>query len=231
MGSTRLPGKVLQPILHRPMLWWVVNRLQRCRLIDGIVVATTSAAEDNAIVDICTSEGWLYFRGSDADVLDRYYQAAQQFHADHVVRITSDCPLIDPSVTDNVIATYQSVMPHPDYAANVLVRTYPRGLDTEIFSFTALCRAWSEDHSVRWREHVTPYIHQQPHKFRLVNVANHTDFSQHRWTVDTAKDMDLVRRIYDHFGHGDFGWRDTLSVLEKYPNWSKINWDVEQKAL
>src|SRR5712692_2461671 len=158
MGSTRLPGKVLQPILHRPMLCWVINRVKRCRLIDDVVIATTTATQEDPIVDFCTSQGWSFCRGSEADVLDRYYRAAQQFGADHVVRITSDCPLIDRDVTDNVIATYHSVMPAPDYVSNVLIRTYPRGLDTEVLSYAALSRAWSEDQSMRWREHVTPYI-------------------------------------------------------------------------
>jgi len=122
-------------------------------------------------------------------------------------------------------------MPAPDYVSNVLIRTYPRGLDTEVLSYAALSRAWSEDQSMRWREHVTPYIHQQPDKFRLANVANPSDFSQHRWNVDTPQDIELVRRIYDYFGHADFGWRDILSALEKYPDWSEINSNVQQKPL
>jgi spore coat polysaccharide biosynthesis protein SpsF len=230
MGSTRLPGKVLLPLLDRPLLAWDVYRLRKCRLIDEIVIATTTDPRDDALADLCVSEGWGCFRGSENDVLDRYYGAARQHNADTIVRITSDCPLIDPAVTDYVIATYAAAAPAADYASNVFPRTYPRGLDTEVFSFAALETAWKEDQS-EWREHVTPFLWKQPERFRQINAANPVDYSSHRWTVDTPQDFELVRRIYAHFGHGDFGWRDILTILELNPNWVALNADVPQKKL
>src|SRR5215203_5095582 len=127
MGSTRLPGKVLLPLLDKPLLAWDIYRLRQCRLIDDILIATTTDPRDDAIADLCTREGWGCFRGSENDVLDRYYQAARQRSAETIIRITSDCPLIDPAVTDYVIATYHAAAPAADYASNVFSRTYPRG--------------------------------------------------------------------------------------------------------
>ncbi|MFN2453664.1 MAG: cytidylyltransferase domain-containing protein [Pyrinomonadaceae bacterium] len=230
MGSTRLRGKVLQLILGRPMLWWDVYRINRCRFVDQVVIATTTDERDDVIVELCQREGWAYSRGSEDDVLDRYYQAAKEWDAECIVRITSDCPLIDPQVSDYVIAGFHSAAPHLDYASNIAQRTYPRGLDTEVFSRQALERAWHEDGSIQRREHVTPFIAQQPDKFRLHSICNPVDYSQHRWTVDTAEDLALVRLVYEHFGHGDFGWQDVLSVLEEYPQWSEINRHIRQKA-
>jgi spore coat polysaccharide biosynthesis protein SpsF len=207
--------------------------LRQCRLIDDILIATTTDPRDDAIADLCNREGWGCFRGSEQDVLDRYYQAARQRSAGTIIRITSDCPLIDPAVTDYVIAviaTYHAAAPAADYASNVFPRTYPRGLDTEVFSFAALETAWQEDRSER-REHVTPFLWQQPERFRQINAANPVDFSSHRWTVDTPQDFELVRRIYDHFGSGDFAWRDVLALLDQHPDWVQLNADVEQKRV
>lgn len=231
MGSTRLPGKVLQPILGRPMIYWVIERLQQCRFIEQIVIATTTEIQDDILVSICQQYGWDFYRGSQNDVLDRYYEAARAFEATTIIRITSDCPLIDPIVTDYVIASHLSVVPQVDYTSNVLTRTYPRGLDTEAFSFASLKRAWEEDTSMVWREHVTPYIHQQPNEFRLHQVTNPTDFSQYRLTVDTPQDMDLICRIYNHFGHGKFGWGEVISVLEAQPELASLNHDIRQKVI
>ncbi|GAB1421630.1 glycosyltransferase family protein [Anaerolineales bacterium] len=232
MGSTRLPGKVLLPILERPMLWWDVYRVQQSRLIDDIIIATTTQTTDDAIVDLCHQHKWQVSRGSEDDVLDRYYQAMQASDADYIVRITSDCPLIDPAVIDYTIATLQSTAPQHDYASNTFGnRTYPRGLDTEVFTRATLERAWHEATQAHEREHVTPYIWQNPSQFKLLSVQNQQDFSSHRWTVDTPEDLQLVRMIYQHFGQGDFLWQDVLKVLQDYPEWSVINQHIEQKKL
>lgn len=230
MGSTRLPGKVLQPLLDKPLLFWDVYRVKKARLIDEVLIATTTDSRDDAIVELCNSAGWGYFRGSEDDVLDRYYQAAQKQHAGVVVRVTSDCPLIDPQVLDYILAGFYAAAPAVDYASNSIMRTYPRGLDTEVFTFAALETAWREDNS-SWREHVTPFIYNHPERFRLLPVTNPTDYSHHRWTVDTPEDYELVRRIYEHFGHGEFGWRDVLDVLDQHPDWVAINQHIEQKKL
>jgi spore coat polysaccharide biosynthesis protein SpsF len=227
-GSTRLPRKVLAPILDRPMLWWPVTRVRAARLVDEVVVATTTRSEDDELEALCRTERWPCFRGSEMDVLDRYHGAAREYGADLVVRITSDCPLIDPDVIDLVIATFMAGVPAVDYASNCQRRTYPRGLDTEVFSEGALERAWREDKRPEWREHVTPYIYRT-RGFALADVANRTDFSALRWTVDTPKDLEFVRTIYRHFGQVTFRWKDVLRAMAENPAWSEINANSRQK--
>jgi len=229
MGSTRLPGKVLLPLLDRPLLWWDMHRVRQARTLDEVVIATTTRPADDAIVALCDGEGWPVFRGSENDVLDRYYRAASAHEADVVVRITSDCPLIDPAVVDYTVAGHLSAAPQPDYTSNSTVRTYPRGLDTEVVSFAALERAWQTATLPPEREHVTYHIYQHPDTFHLHRVQNPVDHSQHRWTVDTPEDLELIRRIYGHFGHGDFSWQEALAVVEAHPDWSAINAHIEQK--
>lgn len=232
MGSTRLPGKVLKPILGQPMLWHVMERVRRVRRLDELVVATTVQDADDRIADLCMQNGWSCFRGSEDDVLDRYYQAALQCQADVVVRITSDCPLVDPDVIDQVIGAYVTSQPEVDYVSNTLVpRTFPRGLDVEVFSFSALSRAWDEDGNPAWREHVTPYIWRQSDKFRLLPVKADDDYSVMRWTVDTEEDLALVRRIYESMPHSFFGWQGVLRLLKDHPQWLKINSNVQQKVV
>ncbi len=228
-GSTRLPRKVLAPILDRPMLWWVVTRVRAARLVDEVVVATTTRSEDDELEALCQRERWCCFRGSEMDVLDRYHGAAREYGAKVVVRITSDCPLIDPDVVDLVIATFKAGVPAVDYASNCQRRTYPRGLDTEVFSEGALERAWREDKRPDWREHVTPYIYRGG-GFRLAAVANTTDFSAHRWTVDTPEDLQFVRTVCKHLGRKTFSWRQLLAVLHENPDWVQLNASVHQKT-
>lgn len=195
MGSTRLPGKVLAEIAGHPMLWHVVQRLCHARTLDRIVVATSDRAADDAIATLCERMGVECFRGSEDDVLDRYYQAAKAYEADVIVRITADCPLIDPHVVDEVISTYLDS--EFDYVTNTLRITYPAGLDTEVFSFAALEKAWKEARKPAEREHVTPYIRRSG-KFRVGGVENEeTSRFFYRWTVDEPRDLEFVRRVYD----------------------------------
>ncbi len=232
MGSTRLPGKVLKPIIGKPILWHVVNRTRQARLVDKVIVATTTLEDDQPIVDLCTSEGWLCFRGSENDLLDRYYQAASHYGADVIVRITSDCPLIDPGVVDKVVGEFLKGRSRLDYVSNGLPhRTYPRGLDTEVFSFATLKKAWSEDADPAWREHVTPYIYRHPELFRLGGVTNPADYSHMRWTVDTIEDLTLVSKIYDYFNRADFTWQEALEVVQDHPDWLEINKHIKQKTV
>lgn len=228
MGSTRLPGKVLMDLAGEPMLARVVKRTMRAQMLDEVVVATTVQPADEAIVRLCSERGWPCFRGSESDVLDRYYQAAKRHRADIVVRITSDCPLIEPEIVDLVVREYLEKGPL-DYVSNTLPpRTFPRGLDVEVMSFEALERAWHEDSNPAWREHVTPYIYRHPEKFALRAVVNDKDYSHMRWTVDTSEDLSFVRLIYEHFGHDDFSWRDVLALLDEHPEWLEINKRVRQ---
>ncbi|WP_422931562.1 cytidylyltransferase domain-containing protein [Singulisphaera sp. PoT] len=231
LGSTRLPRKVLQDLDGEPMLARVLNRLQRARLVDQVVVATTTEARDSPLVEWCESSGWPVFQGSETDVLDRYLGAAKAFNADVVVRITSDCPLIDPGVVDLVVKALLIRQPPLDYVSNILTRTYPRGLDTEAFRHAALESAWIEDQDVSSREHVTPYLYRKPGRFRLGGVENEKDVSHLRWTVDTAEDLELIRRIYETFGHDEMSWREVLDLIERNPEWSEINRHIEQKVI
>lgn len=232
MGSTRLPGKVLLDLAGEPMLARCVDRTRRAQTLDEVVVATTVQPADNAIVRLCAERGRPCFRGSEEDVLDRYYRAAVAHQADIVVRITSDCPLIEPKIVDRVVREFLDLQPGVDYACNVLPRrTFPRGLDTEVMRFDVLEQAWREDLNPAWREHVTPYIQRNPDLFRIHGVSNKVDYSHMRWTVDTPEDLDFVRRIYDHFGHDRFSWREVLAALEQHQEWLEINRHVQQKTV
>jgi spore coat polysaccharide biosynthesis protein SpsF len=163
-------------------------------------------------------------------VLDRFYQAARTLKAEAVVRITADCPLIDPQVVDQVVQTFLDV--RPDYASNCLERTYPRGLDAEVMTLDALERAWKSATEPSHRAHVTPYLYENPALFKLASVKGEQDYSQHRWTVDTAEDLEFVRAVYAAFtGEETFGWQDVLRLLDARPELSAINRHVVQKAL
>lgn len=232
MGSTRLPGKVLKDIGGRTMLERVVDRTQRAKLLDGIVVATTTEPADHVIEALCQTQNLPCFRGSQDDCLDRYFHAASKHDAGTVVRITADCPLIDPGVVDLVLQEFIDRQPQVDYVSNVFpLRTFPRGLDTEVTRFDVLERAWREDKNPIWREHVTTYIHRNPNIFRIHGVTNDIDYSHMRWTVDTAEDLTFVQRIYGHFQHDQFSWMDVVHILEKNPQWLDINRHVEQKTI
>lgn len=231
MGSTRLPGKCLIDIGGQPMLARVVDRVSRAERIDAFVVATTTNAADDLLVRLCRDRGWEWFRGSESDLLDRYLGAATEHDAQIIVRITSDCPLVDPGVIDLVVDRLVEAGP-ADYASNTLGRrTYPRGLDVEAFTREALLRAWEEDDEPGWREHVTPYVYRHPEVFRLVPIALERDLSGHRWTVDTAEDLKLVRRLYAHLPTDGFDWTDVLALVESHPEWTRINAHVEQRRV
>lgn len=229
MGSTRLPGKVLLDLAGETMLARVVGRVRRARRVDDVLVATTTEAPDDAIEALCDERGWRCFRGSEHDVLERYYQAASGLGAEIIVRITSDCPLIDPAVIDTAIGRRE--LQQADYCSNVVRRTYPRGLDVEAFTFVALEAAWRDDDQPESREHVTQFILRHPERFRLTNLAHDEDHSDRRWTVDTPEDFELMENIYGHFGHDEFSWQEVLAVLAQNPQWNEINRHIEQKKV
>lgn len=231
MTSTRLPGKVLKKVLGKPLLEYQIERLKRVNLADEIVIATTINSTDLPIVELCNRLSIPYFRGSEDDVLARYYGAAKEHHADVVVRITSDCPLIDPQVIDKVIQFYLEHRYEYDYVSNCLERTYPRGMDTEIFSFIALHQAFVEATAQPEREHVTPFIYMHPERYRLTQVIYSENQSSHRWTVDTPEDFELIKRIIEvlYPQTTKFTLEDCLYLLNLYPDWSLINAYVEQK--
>ena len=232
MTSTRLPGKVLLPILGKPMLSLQLERMRRSKTLDEIVVATTINAADDPLVALCKLEGIDFFRGSEHDVLSRYDAAARLFGATTIVRITSDCPLMEPDLIDQVVNVFVQGKGQLDYASNMLQRSFPLGLAVEVFSRDALEHAHREAINDAEREHVTPYIYWRPETFRLGSISHDSDLSHHRWTVDTPEDFDLVSKIFSELYPYDpsFGISEVLQLLHRHPEWSAINSHVSQKV-
>ena len=233
MGSSRLPGKVLKDIGGRPMLEWVVKRASRSQTISRVVVATTTDPADQPVADFCAQAGYAYTRGDVYDVLNRYYTAAQEFEADIIIRLTADCPLIDPGVIDKTVQAFLGANPPADFAANRLPppwgRTYPIGLDVEVCSFRALEEAWQKAEQPHQREHVMPYLYENADRFNILLVDHERDFGDLRWTVDTPADLDLVREVVSRFDGDDFSWLDVLALFEREPELKRINADVQHK--
>ncbi len=224
MGSSRLPGKVMQKIAGLPMLSHVVARARKASLLDQVIIATSTHASDNAIAGYCFWHDIACFRGSETDVLDRYHQAAQHANADVVVRLTADCPLHDAQVIDSVIAAFGRGT--FDYVSNIDPPTYPDGVDTEVFTTAALERAWREARLPSEREHVTPYLRTGQAGFRTANVAQANDASHLRWTVDELADLAFVRAIYHAMHTSHFGMNDVLTLLRDNPHLHQINGQI-----
>lgn len=215
MGSTRFPDKVMHLVDGTPMIGLLLERLSGSRRLQEIVLATSDGVKDAPLADYVRGLGYEVYRGSERDVLDRYYQAALQVGADVVVRITGDCPLIDAMLVDEVIAKLEQS--GADYVSNVMPSTYPDGLDTEAFSFAALEKAWRQARAPREREHVTVYLRESG-SFRRVNLENGTDESGERWTVDEPEDIEVVKAVFGHFApRRDFGWREVLALRDAWP--------------
>lgn len=230
LGSTRLPGKVLRPVLGRPLLDFQLERLARITHPHVTAVATTVNPRDDPLVRFAIERGIPVVRGPEEDVLARYALAADELGATVVVRVTSDCPLLDPTVVDAVIERF--MVGDVDYASNTIRRTYPRGLDVEVVSADALAIA-SREASQGWdREHVTPFVYGHPERFRLAQVTTDSDRSDERWTIDTLEDLALVERILDALYPVDpgFGWFDVVALLDRHPDWRRLNAHVAQKG-
>ncbi len=226
ISSTRLPGKVLKKIEGKTVLEHVINRAKAAKNISDVVVATTVKKEDLEIVKLCANLGISIFCGSEDDVLDRYYQTARLFKAEHIVRITSDCPLIDPQVLGKVIELY--FLKKADYASNTMPETFPDGLDTEVFSFKTLKRAWENAKLSSEREHVTPYIRKNPNIFRLANFKSNINLNNKRWTIDEPEDFGFIKIIYKNLYPKDslFGMETILNYLRENPEIEKINKNI-----
>jgi spore coat polysaccharide biosynthesis protein SpsF len=251
MTSSRLPGKILADIAGQPMLQRVFIRTSRAGTVTETIFATTTDASDDPVAEYCKFSGIPFTRGSLYDVLDRYYQAAKQAKADVVVRITADCPVIDPALIDDVVNTVTGEQSSVDFAANRLPppwnRTYPIGLDTEVCTFAALERAWKEAKEPQHREHVMPYFYEgvklitdnrllqtgpSPRGFNIALLHHTTDFGDYRWTVDTPEDLEFMRQIYSRFdGHDDFSWKEVLDLVHNEPQLMQINATVKHKTL
>lgn len=226
MTSTRLPGKILQTVGGKPMLAQQIRRLRQCEMIDEIVIATTSNPTDGAVADLVKAENLAVFRGDEHDVLGRYVGAAKMAQADVVIRSTADCPLIDPAVADSVIKELIDHADDCDYASNTLERTFPQGLDIEAFFIDTLLRADRFGKSAQAREHVTVAIYSEfPHLFLRRQITDSEDNSDLRLTVDTAQDLELIRRLYDELGLDSqiLPHREIISYLRAKPELIEIN--------
>jgi spore coat polysaccharide biosynthesis protein SpsF len=231
MGSSRLPGKVLRPLLGKPMLARQLERIRRSALADALVVATTESAADAAVAALCVAEGVACVRGSEVDVLGRYLAAARAHQADVIVRITGDCPLLDSAMVDRCIARFAEG--GADYVSNVLRRTLPRGMDTEVFSRAALERIASLATCPEDREHVTRYFYTHPSLFKLGSVESEVDSSQYRLTVDTEDDFGVIEAIYRELYDRNpcFDLADILDLLARRPDIGARNQHVQQKPI
>jgi spore coat polysaccharide biosynthesis protein SpsF len=223
MSSTRLPGKVMKPLLGRPMLARQIERVRRAPCIDQLVLATSTCSDDDPIAALAGELRVTCYRGSLGDVLDRYYRAARTAGADTIIRLTGDCPLADPELIEQVHRFFKEN--RFDYASNARIPTYPDGLDVEVFSFEALEAAWREATLPSQREHVTFYIIDQPARFSVGDFGEATELSSLRWTVDSPEDFELVKRVYEELYPVDPGFTtgDILALLEREPGLRTLN--------
>jgi len=233
LNSSRLPGKALMDIAGEPMLARVVHRLERARTLDRVVVATVGCDENLPIVDLCREEGWDTYVGTPdtyEDVLLRCYRAAVARKAGAFVRVTVDCPLIEPTVVDLVVSAF--LAERPDLASNTIHRTWPRGLDVSVIAIEALAVANRLGKGPHHRHHVTAYLYEYPDKFNLLAVTRTgMDASGHRWTVDEQADLVFVREVYKRLGgRNDFSWLDVLGLIEDNPELQRVNAHVIQKG-
>ena len=236
VGSTRLPGKVMKILHDKTILAHVISRIKDCLLLDEVVIATTTSARDDVIVAEAEKYGVKSFRGSEEDVLERYYLAAKKYNADVVVRITSDCPLFDPEILSEMLEYFkaETIQGLPiNYLSNCLNRSYPRGLDAEVFTFETLEQAFQKAQKPYEREHVTPYIYERPEIFTLHNQIWDKDFSHYRWTLDTEDDWKLIRAIYFNlYQEGEiFKTEEVINLLREKPELIKLNSHVNQKVI
>lgn len=236
MGSTRLPGKVMMKLCGKSVLEHVIMRVRACPRVDEVVVATTTNPRDNVIVEEAGRCGVETCRGSEQNVLSRYYEAAKRFKANVIVRVTSDCPLFDPDLLGLMIHRFIGLLEKGkdvDYLSNTLTRTYPRGLDAELFTMAALEKAHSEASRDIELEHVTPYIWKNPGMFQISEYKGEENLSNHRWTLDTPEDLELISNIYNAlcFKGEIFSTERVLELLREHPELSSINVRIEQKKL
>lgn len=223
MSSSRLPGKVLKPILGEPMLFRQIERIRRSKKIDQLVVATSVDAADDPLVEAAAAWGVPCVRGSLNDVLNRFMVAARQYPAETVIRLTGDCPLADPAIIDDVIALFQSG--DYDYASNIEPPTFPDGLDVEVMRFAALERADREATLISEREHVTLFIRNRREEFRLANLEGTADRSALRWTVDEPADFAFVTKVYEALypANPAFATDDILTLIARDPGLNEVN--------
>ncbi|GGJ64228.1 spore coat polysaccharide biosynthesis protein SpsF [Anoxybacillus voinovskiensis] len=223
MSSKRLPGKVLLPLVGKPMIVRQLERIQRCKMINHIVVATSTHESDDPLVQVCLQHGIDVYRGSLKDVLERFYFVYEKYRPEHIVRLTADCPLIDPTVIDKVVQFH--LEGRYDYTSNVLPPTFPDGLDVEVFVANKLTIIYEKATLQSEREHVTPFFYKNEHLFCIGRFCNNKDLSTYRWTVDEQEDYFLVKSIYEELYPTNpyFLMEDILGCLDRHPNWLNVN--------
>lgn len=226
-GSTRLPNKVLKPILGKPMLQWQLERILKCTAIDQLLVATSLEDSDKPLIALCESIDIDVFAGNLNNVLDRFYQAALTSKADIIVRLTGDCPLTDPQVIDSVIKAH--IAEGNDYTSNVEPETFPDGLDVEVMTFNTLSDAWLKAESNSDKEHVTPYIRKNK-EYKKGSVLSDVDYSKYRWTVDEPRDFEFVSKVYSLLANEGafFGTQDIYKLLDSHPELLEINTNIQR---
>jgi spore coat polysaccharide biosynthesis protein SpsF len=230
MGSTRLPNKVLKKLAGKEVLWHVVERCQKSRMADAVIVATSTDVKDDVIYQFCLERGIEFFRGSENNVLDRFYQCAKKFNLDVIVRVTADCPLVDPFIIDQAIKLFLEKKEECDYVSNIFNRVFPRGLDCEVFSFSALEEAVKEAESGPELENVTPYIIKN--KRTLLYQVEDPYCGDFRLTLDVQEDFDVLNQIYDKFyKEGSIiDAKKAIKFLKDNPEVARINSAIEQKS-
>lgn len=223
VSSSRLPGKVVKTILGKEMVLYEIERLKQCKYIDKLVLATSVESTDDILADVCKKNRIDVFRGNLNDVLDRYYQCAKNYQPEHVVRVTGDCPLIDPEVVDSVIK--QHIVENCDYTSNVNPPTFPDGLDVEVMKYSVLEGMWKNAKLPSEREHVTLYIRNNASRYKISNFVNNQDLSAMRWTVDEPEDFELVTKIITELysQKPNFNKNDVMSLIDKYPGYLESN--------
>ena len=230
MGSTRLPGKVLMRLDDKnTVLDYVIQQIKHCKSIGKIIIATTDLKEDDVIEIFAKNKNIVCFRGNPSDVLDRYYQCAKLYSLSVIIRITADNPLIDPNIVEKVLMEFQSRS--YDYVSNAVVRSFPYGTETEVFSFDALEKAWNNAKKDNEREHVTPYFYSNPEKFRIYHVENQKNLSSLRWTVDQIEDFILVKNIVSKINKSPILMNDIINLLTEEPELLDINKNVIHKHI
>ena len=232
MGSERLPGKVMLPLNGKPIIHIIMDALKKAKLVTKSIVATSKKSRDDVLADYLKENNIEFFRGSENDVLSRFYNIAKNEKADLIVRITADCPLLDPAIVDKVISEF--ISHKPDYCSNVGTRTFPRGYDVEVFTFDVLEKMFNETQDPDDREHVTLFVDKNLHLFNTMNVPapegkHHSDW---RICVDTKEDFELCKKIFQYYKNKDLiTYDDVIDLIKIHPELSKINSSVKQKTV
>lgn len=228
-SSSRLPNKVMLKIMNKPMIQHQINRLKKSKLVDEIVIATSTDKSDDLLARLCKKLNLPIFRGSLNNVLDRFYHTANHYKADIVVRLTGDCPLIDPEIID--MAIQKHLLEENDYTSNIIIETYPDGLDVEVISISAIKEAWKNSKLKSEKEHVTTYIRKKS-KYKKSNLSSEEDMSHYRWTVDEPADFEFVTKVYESLGKNEkhFSTSEIYDLLEKEPRLQDINCNIQRNA-